>query len=545
VKPTLPPYVREAGWLLLSYFVAAWLSIALARTAGSVSSIWLANAVAVAFLLTTTPRRWPVFLLCAAMANGAANLFAGDGFGRAFAFVPPNVAEILLAAFLLRRIGLADPAADRGGLRSPKAMLQLIVFGALLPQLAGATVGAAMLMPFGTEAYAQVWQSWYESSALGSVSTLALFVSLRRDRLALIVQELFDWRSAALACAAAGTTLLSLAHVPFPFIYAAIPVLVAATWVEMTATLAITFVVSLVIALSIGFGVFVLPPFTSQWEHLYVYTAYAAALIPAQLLAAAVAQMRDSQARLRTTMNELQRANEGLEQFVRIASHDLREPLNTIVQFSELIQHDHASRLPPDGQHWLALVQGAGSRMRHLLDDVLGYVRMRRDVSEPGVAVDLDAVVQDVIASLAGRIRETGATVGVGSLPWVRGRPGLLSLVFQNLLSNALKFVPADRTPRVTIDCQADAMHAVIGVADNGIGIAAEDLPKLFKPFARLHLRKHYDGTGLGLAMVREIVEAHGGSVAITSEPGLGTHVAVRLPLEDAASRQRATPTRY
>jgi signal transduction histidine kinase len=348
-------------------------------------------------------------------------------------------------------------------------------------------------------------------------------------------RELRDWRVPALALLAVGVTLISLAKVPFPFTYIALPLLLAAAVLEMGALLVVTLLVSVTIALSMALGVFVWPPVVASWHDMFVYLAYGAALVPAQLLAAAMANMRDSHQHLAVATEELRRANEGLEQFVRIASHDLREPLNTVVQFSGLIAHDHGAALPPNAQDWLTLVIRAGSRMRHMLDDVLHYVRMQRGFPDPGEAVPLDALLQDVQQTLAGRVLETGASIQVAPLPVVQGHETLLSLLFQNLLSNALKFMPEGRVPVIEVSAaqgvRSEAGMAVITVADNGIGIAAKDLPKLFQPFSRLHLRKHYDGTGLGLALCRQIAEAHGGTVVIKSELGRGTRVVVRLPL--------------
>lgn len=531
---------RECVLLGLLCVAAAAISMLLSQQPGSVATLWLANAVAMGFLATSSRQRWPALLASALMGNLVANLLLGFEPTTAMAFLPANGVEVLIGAALLRRAGLAHT-----GLRTPLAMLKLFALGAFAPQVVGATLGAATMQALGLGAFPSLWQSWYEGSALGSISVLALVIAWRVDRAELLRRDLLDWRVPITGMVAVGVTLLSLSHVPFPFVYIAIPLLVAAIVLELTAALVVVLATSLVVALSLATGVFVPPPITAQWQQLFVYTAYAAALLPAQLLAAAVADMRDSHERLAAATAELRRANEGLEQFVRIASHDLREPLNTIVQFTGLIENDHGPQMPPEARSWLSLVGRAGSRMRHLLDDVLHYVRVQRGAEDPGHAVELDRVLQEVLQSLAGRIRETGASVAVGNLPVVRGHETLLALLFQNLLSNALKFMPPDRKPSVRVTSStADAM-AVIHVTDNGIGIEAQDLSKLFQPFQRLHLRKHYDGTGLGLALVRQVATAHGGSVDIESRPGKGTRVIVTLPLEASAARLRPAVTRF
>ncbi|HET9823567.1 MAG TPA: ATP-binding protein, partial [Burkholderiaceae bacterium] len=503
-EPEPPHWGREALTLAILYAAAAAGSMALARAPGSVAGVWFANAVGLGYLLTAAPRRWPALLASAAGANLLVNWVLGDDLAVAVAFVPANVIEIVLGAALMRRVGLAEPAGDRGGLRSPRSMLWLLACGALLPQAVSASVAAMTLQFFGMGRWSELWLTWFQGSVLGAVSLLALVVCLRRDGAALAWRELGDWRVAALGCAAAGVALLSLAHVPFPFVYVATVPVIAAVVVEMAGALAITFAVSLVVAVAVSSGVFVLPPFASRWEVLFVYTAYVAALLPAQLLAAAIAQMRDGQARLRDALHSLQAANEGLEQFVRIASHDLREPLNTIVQFTALTRADHGAGMAPEALRWLGLVQGAGEQMRVLLDDVLAYVRVQRAEPVPPSSVDLDTVVHQVLQLMAARVRDSGAVVAVEALPAVRGSASLLVLVFQNLLSNALKFVPPGRAPHVVVTARAEGTMVAVEVADNGIGIAAEDLPRLFKPFVRLNVRRRYPGTGLGLALVRQ-----------------------------------------
>ncbi len=540
MNPRPPPHpVREALLLAALYAAAAAASITLSRQPGSVANLWFANAVAMGFLATAPRRRWPGLLVAMVVGNLMANLLQGLPIDVALAFLPANGAETLLAAWGLRQLGIG-----RHGLRSPGAMLQLLAVGAVGAQLLGATLGAATLRSLGAGDFWSMWQRWIEGSTIGSISLLALVICLRLDAPALIRRDLLDWRAVALGAAAAGVTLLSLAHVPFPFVYIAIPLLFAAIVLELSAALALVLLVSLVIAVSLSLGIFVPPPFTAQWQELFVYTAYAAALIPAQLLAASMADRRDSQARLAAASAELQRANEGLERFVHIASHDLREPLNTIVQFTGLIESDHGAQMAPEARAWLTLVGRAGARMRRLLDDMLHYVRVQRSGGDPGQAVQLDRVMHEVLQSLAARIRESGALVAVDTLPVVRGHESLLALALQNLLSNALKFVAPGQRPEVRVHASIEGGQVVVSITDNGIGVAADDIPRLFQPFQRLHLRKHYDGSGLGLALVKQIATAHGGEVQMQSEPGVGTRVSLRLPLESAAARTPPEPTR-
>lgn len=249
-------------------------------------------------------------------------------------------------------------------------------------------------------------------------------------------------------------------------------------------------------------------------------------------LAAALGELRESHSKLLETASQLGEANQSLLQFVRIASHDLREPLNTIDQFSGLLQEDFADQLPAQAQNYLRLVRRACSRMRTLLNDVVNYARLEVGSEEKLLPVELNGLFQELRDALASRIADTGAVVNIGALPTVDGQASLLSLVFQNLLSNSLKFVPKDRRPEIDVFAQTKAGQHVISVRDNGIGIASEHQSAIFQPFVRMHRRQDYEGSGLGLAISHRIVQAHGGTLRVVSDPARkpGTEFQVVLP---------------
>lgn len=248
-------------------------------------------------------------------------------------------------------------------------------------------------------------------------------------------------------------------------------------------------------------------------------------------LAAALADLRESHAALQKTATELAEANQSLLQFVRIASHDLREPLNTIDQFSGLIEEDFGEQLPSPEKNYLRLVRRASARMRTLLDDVVDYARLEVGSSDQRVPVPLNALLDELRDALAGRIAETQAALVVGPLPTVAGQPSLLALVFQNLLENSLRFVPGGRQPEIEVSATETDGRAVVLFRDNGIGIAVEDQAKIFEPFVRLNRKQDFDGTGLGLTIARRIVEAHGGSLRVVSDPAAATGATFQLVL--------------
>ncbi len=521
----------RAGLVLLAvYLLASLVSLPWWHPSSHVAALWYANAAAAALLLRRPLASWPLLALVLALAVLLVRLLAGDRLALALLLVPAHLTEVLLAAWALRSAGLA-----RSTLRSPGAWLALLTRGALLAPLVGATLGTvtmALLAP-GALPFTQAWLRWFQGSAIGAVAMLPLACLVLGESPAALRRDLLSPRLLLLALLAVAVTLLALGGLPYPFVIMSLPLLLAAMVVELTALSMLVFLVSLTGAAAILSGIFVLPPGTDEVWLAFVYVAFAASLTPAQLLGAALADLRDSHARLQARERELARANDGLEQFVRMASHDLREPVNTITQFGHLLHDDHGRQLPAEARRYLALMNGGAERLRALLDDVLHFARVQRGVLDDVESVSLNEVLADVQAALAARIQRSGARIEVGPLPSVRGQASMLQLLFQNLLSNAIKFVPPGQVPQVRVSAEGGigAQHWVrVTVADHGIGIAEADLGKLFQPFQRLHLRRDYEGTGLGLALAQRVAQAHGGEIEVQSAPGQGSHFIVTLP---------------
>lgn len=238
---------------------------------------------------------------------------------------------------------------------------------------------------------------------------------------------------------------------------------------------------------------------------------------------------------------ELERSNADLEQFAYVASHDLREPLRKIIAFGERIQQDCSGQLSDEGREYLSRMLRAAHRMQGLISDLLSYSRVRTR-AQPFQPVDLGQVLHDVLADLEVLIEQTGATVRVGPMPSVHADPTQMAQLFQNLISNAIKFrrpgvppqieitsEPADLTdPTCRIPTPGPAFRIV--VKDNGIGFDMRHLDRIFRVFQRLHSREEYEGSGIGLAICRSIVERHGGLITATSQPGSGSTFIIILP---------------
>ncbi len=240
---------------------------------------------------------------------------------------------------------------------------------------------------------------------------------------------------------------------------------------------------------------------------------------------------------LQNYMKRLQESNQALQDFASIASHDLQEPLRKVASFGDRLKRKHGHALGPEGNDYLNRMLAATERMQGLLESLLAYSRVSMK-TEPFVPIDLGAVVREILSDLEIRIEKTGAAVEVGDLPPVQADPTQMHQLFQNLICNALKFHRNGTGPAVRVSSAPSTDHTVrISVKDNGIGFDVRYLDRIFAPFHRLHGRSSpYDGTGMGLAICKKIVERHGGTITATSKPGEGSEFVVTLPAEQPES---------
>jgi signal transduction histidine kinase len=236
---------------------------------------------------------------------------------------------------------------------------------------------------------------------------------------------------------------------------------------------------------------------------------------------------------------ELERSNRELEQFAYVASHDLQEPLRKIQAFGDLLVAEAGEAMGADARDYVARMRAAAVRMQALIQDLLAFSRISR--GDPPALVDLGRVAREVVSDLDGRVRGTGGTVEVGDLPVLRADPTQMRQLLQNLIANALKFHRPGVPPRVSVEGRCDPPGSAgaacrIWVRDNGIGFDEKYLDRIFTPFQRLHGRGEFEGTGMGLAICRKIVERHGGKITARSTPGEGTTFRVTLPTDHDGS---------
>ncbi|MBL8474562.1 MAG: PAS domain S-box protein [Methyloversatilis sp.] len=238
----------------------------------------------------------------------------------------------------------------------------------------------------------------------------------------------------------------------------------------------------------------------------------------------------EAEEHLRRTLDELERSNMGLQQFVHVASHDLREPINSILNFAKLLARDRHEADSERIDRYIDFILRGGERLRTLVNDLLSFVRI--DNSEARLdRVDLNESIEDTRQVLSDAIEKAGATLHVDPLPAVLGDRTLLGLLLQNLVSNALKFHRPGEAPVIRIRSESDEHELRIQVIDNGIGIADGFHEKIFGVFQRLHARSEYEGTGLGLALSRRIADMHGARLYVESEEGRGSCFVLALPL--------------
>ena len=244
-----------------------------------------------------------------------------------------------------------------------------------------------------------------------------------------------------------------------------------------------------------------------------------------------ISERKEAERQLRTYADDLERSNRELQDFAYIASHDLQEPLRKIQTFGSRLQDNADNGLGEKEQDYLHRMMNAAGRMQTLINDLLEFSRVTTKAN-PLVAVDLNETVEEVMSDLEVAAKEAEAQFDIGSLPTVDADPTQMRQLFQNLMGNAIKFRCTD-PPHISIQSEQNGGDMVkIHVRDNGIGIEPKYSERVFQVFQRLHSRSEYDGTGIGLAICRKIVDRHGGTIVATKNEGVGSTFTIELPLE-------------
>ncbi|MCJ7621180.1 MAG: ATP-binding protein, partial [Anaerolineae bacterium] len=231
---------------------------------------------------------------------------------------------------------------------------------------------------------------------------------------------------------------------------------------------------------------------------------------------------------LKRTMADLQHSNKELEEFAYVASHDLQEPLRMVSSYTQLLARRYQDQLDQDAHEFIGYAVDGAERMRRLINDLLTYSRVGTR-GKPFGKTDCHQALQDTLANLQTAIDETDATVTHDQLPTVLADASQLIQVFQNLVSNAIKF-RGQAPPAIHIGAQRQDGEWVFSVRDNGMGIDPQYYERIFVIFQRLHPGDEYPGTGIGLAISKRIVERHGGRIWVESELGEGATFYFAIP---------------
>ena len=246
-----------------------------------------------------------------------------------------------------------------------------------------------------------------------------------------------------------------------------------------------------------------------------------------------ITERKRAQAALQQTAADLERSNRDLEQFAYVASHDLQEPLRAVGGYVRLLQHRFPDKLDAKAQGYIAGAFEGATRMEQLITDLLAFSRIGTRGGN-FVPTDLETVLQQALGNLQAGIESARATITHDPLPTLTVDATQMMRLFQNLIGNALKF-HGESPPAIHVGAQRQAGRWVFSVRDNGIGIEPRYFEKLFQIFHRLHTRKDYPGTGIGLAICKKIVERHGGMIWVESQPGQGSTFHFTIP--EAAAR--------
>jgi len=273
------------------------------------------------------------------------------------------------------------------------------------------------------------------------------------------------------------------------------------------------------------------------WVDLSVALACDASGVPQYEIALFddITERKKAEAALREAHEELKRSNAELEQFAYVASHDLQEPLRMVSSYTQLLMRRYGDKLDGDAKDFTAFIVDGATRMKQLIEDLLAYSRVgTRDKNfKP---VDAESSLKRALTNLRAAIQDSGATVTQDKLPTIPCDEVQLAQLFQNLIGNALKFRKPDVAPAVHVGAAEQGAEWEFMVRDNGIGIEPQYFERIFMVFQRLHDKGEYPGTGIGLAIVKKVVERHGGRIWVQSQPGAGTTFHFTMPKERKAA---------
>ena len=527
-------YAVSVAGTALAYLLAARIGLSLDAVAGFATLVWPASGIALAAILLGGSRLWPAV----ALGAFAANVMNGASIPVAVGIATGNTAEALIGAYLMHRVTAVRPSFER-----VREAIALIVLAGVVSTAVSATVGVTTLLAGGlvtTAHFVETWRAWWVGDAIGDVLVAPLILVWaawrpRRPRGLRIAESVALALTLAIASALVfGDSTFAQAltrdreYILFP------PLMWAALRFNVRGSVTSSAFVSLIaiVYTVLHHGPFVRPELHEGLLALQTFVGILAATF--LLLGASLSEKRRATRELRAARETAEAANKAKSGFLAVVSHELRTPLNAITGYVDLLSLELEGPLNEKQQGILGRIAQSQRHLLSLIEDVLGFAQAESGrlsfVLQPvNVQVAIDSIEPLVNPEMMRRAL-TMRVERCDSALYVRADPNKLRQILLNLVANSMKFT----LPGGAIDIRADSDEAQvrIAVSDNGIGIPATHLDRVFDPFFQVDQggTRQYSGLGLGLSIVRDVVRAMDGDVAIESEPLKGTTVTVFLP---------------
>jgi signal transduction histidine kinase len=532
----------DAVWVFLFgivYLGALLLGDVLDFPPEGISTFWPGSGLLMAALLLTSPRQWAGLLFLAVIANVVSEaVVLGHSAWQGLMFGIGNGLEGTVGAWLLRRYLKAPPA-----LQSVRDVLALTLFGMIVSVGLSALIGATVLSVQGFRfPFSFILQAWWLADALGVLIVVPVILSwasaVQRGFQRAAPSRVVEGVALFAALIVVGQLVFGAEPAPaasmLDFPYVIYPILLwAVLRFDLRVVTAALMVTAFMVVLNANLGrsPFVVAGQSVREQVLAIQAFLAVTTLSTLIVAAMVHERREAVAMQERLIAELETKNAELERFTYTVSHDLKSPLFTIQGFIGLLEQDVAEGNLERARQDIERIRGAAHTMQRLLSELLELSRIGRIANEPE-PVPLAEVAREAVELMAGRIREAGVDVRIApNMPVVQGDRVRLREVYQNLVENAVKFMGDQPEPRIEIDAWQKGTEVISCVRDNGVGIEPQYHEKIFGLFERLSKRQ--DGTGIGLALVKRIVEVHGGRIWVESEgAGKGSAFCFILPRE-------------
>jgi|GEM_PF-2265295 len=524
------------GAVAVFYYATAKLGLLTAIPPGVATPVWPPSGIALAVILLWGYRVWPGIVLGSFLAN-IETLFDTNS---TLSFLRPagvtlaiglgSAWQALVGAFLIQRFtGTHNPFIRAKDIFK---FTGIEVVSCLVSPTVGVTsllIGhfiSGSLSPY-------TWWTWWMGDLVGVLVVVPAVLSCATPSWIVwkprqVFETLFFLiLLGALGQIVFGSWFLGAAHYPLEYVF--LPFIVWAAFRFGPAGVAFSTLMVSCLAISgtiRGCGPFVRGSLNQSLILLQAYMGITS--ITGMALASAINERKQAENKLKVLAEDLNRSNKDLEMFASVASHDLQEPLHKIISFGGLLK-GVAQSLGETEKEYVKKMQNAAVRMSNLIEDILALSKATNQPCQME-AVNLKMVVREVLDNLDLRGKELGARVELGDLSTLRVDKNQMSQLFQNLLSNALKYRKKESPLVIKIRSEVTNAAVQISVEDNGIGFEEKYIEKIFQPFERLHRQGEYEGTGIGLAICRKIAERHQGKITAQSVPSRGSIFIVTFP---------------